>query len=56
MSSDNGQKQRKIVVVVSGELHKKAKIKAARTGRPMAVVMREALASWADEPETVTSK
>ena len=44
--------KKKIVVVVSEALHREAKIKAAKTGKPMAQVMREALEEWtADEPD-----
>jgi predicted HicB family RNase H-like nuclease len=43
---------KQIVVTVSDTLHRKAKIKAAKTGKPMAQVMREALEEWtADEPD-----
>ena len=44
--------KKKLMVVVPEDLHRRAKVKAAKTGKPMAEVMREALERWAaDEPD-----
>lgn len=43
--------KKKIVVTVDEELHRKAKIKAAKTGKPMAEVIREALEKWAENED-----
>jgi predicted HicB family RNase H-like nuclease len=40
-------------VELDKSLHRQAKIKAATTGIPMAVICREALQAWIDEP-TIT--
>lgn len=45
------EKEQRLTVVVSDELHRKAKIKAAKTGKPMAEVMREALKKWAENED-----
>jgi predicted HicB family RNase H-like nuclease len=41
----------RLTVVVDRKLHRKAKVKAAVTGKPMAEVMREALQRWVEEDE-----
>ena len=44
-------KKVKVVVQLPEELRRKAKIKAARTGKPYAEVVREALIEWTkDDP------
>lgn len=40
---------KKIMVRVTPELYRKAKIKSAKTDRPMAGVCREALQKWVEE-------
>lgn len=44
--------KKKVVAQVPEKLHKAAKIKAAKTGRPISEVLREALEEWIkDNPE-----
>ena len=47
----NGDKPkwRRLTVLIGEELHRKAKLKSAKTDKPMAEVMREALQEWAEE-------
>lgn len=40
------EKKKQLLVSVPESLHRAAKIKAAKTGKPMAQVMREALEKW----------
>jgi predicted DNA-binding protein len=46
MPDDKKQDRLKITVEVTEDLRRKAKIKAAKTGKPMAEVLREALEAW----------
>lgn len=42
---------KKVVAWVGPDLHRRAKIKAAVTGRPIADVIREAIREWVEENE-----
>ena len=47
--------KRRITVIVSEELHRKARLKAAETDKPVSEVVREALERWtANENEGET--
>jgi len=50
--------KKRVNVVLPEELHRKAKVKAALTGKSMAEVMREALEKWVegDPPEEPPKK
>lgn len=39
----------RLTVQLDRELHRKARVKSALTGKPMAEVMREALKRWVEE-------
>ena len=46
MQNDSDKKERRITVVVSDELHRKARLKSVETGKSMSEVIREALEKW----------
>jgi predicted HicB family RNase H-like nuclease len=45
------EKQRKLTVVLSEDLHRKAKIKSAKTDKPVSEVVRQALEEWVADDE-----
>jgi predicted DNA binding CopG/RHH family protein len=49
--ANSNPKEIRVTVVVTEELKRKAKIKSAKTGKPIAEFVREALEAWtADDP------
>ncbi len=47
---------KRVNVLLSEDLHRKAKVKAAVTGKPMAEVMREALRKWVERDDPPEEK
>jgi hypothetical protein len=53
MAENRDKRERRITVIISRDLHRRAKIKAAETDTPVSVVVRDALRKWTgyDEDE-----
>jgi len=46
--------KKQLVAWVPEELHRKARVKSAQTGRPISEVIREALRRWVEETPPTT--
>ncbi len=52
----NAEKSKQIIVRVPKELHKKAKVLSAQTGRPLQQVLEELLREWTAKAEKEQAK